>query len=150
MCSDKDTFSKVAASLGVYIPVQDATWEQEEGFYGFQEQGQLYSTCDASKCLCPKGRKHTLNGTYFELIRCEQCGSSAVHIKCGNLLKKAPFYVCKDHEKAKEQMDRPGFIFGRFFRWFFSTLLHASTMSQTIPDIHGSSQIFPVLEGMSF
>ena len=32
----------------------------------------------------------------------------------------------------------------------FRTLLHASTMSQTIPDIHSSSQIFPVSEGMSF
>jgi len=106
MCSDKKEFAKVAASMGIYIPVQDATWELEEGFYGFQEQGQLYSKCDAPKCLCPKGRKHTLNGTYFELIRCEQCGSSAVHIKCAGLLKKAPFYVCDDHENAKEQMDK--------------------------------------------
>ena len=30
------------------------------------------------------------------------------------------------------------------------TLLHASTMSQRIPDIHGYSQIFPVSEGMPF
>ena len=29
------------------------------------------------------------------------------------------------------------------------TLLHSSTMSQTIPDIYGSSQIFPVSERMS-
>ena len=36
------------------------------------------------------------------------------------------------------------------FSVVFRTLLHGSTMSQTIPDIHGSSQIFPVSEGMSF
>ena len=75
MCSDKDKFPNVAASLGIYIPVQDATWEQEERFYGFEEQGRLYSKCDSTKCLCPKGRKYTLNGSKFELIRCEQCGS---------------------------------------------------------------------------
>ena len=32
----------------------------------------------------------------------------------------------------------------------FRIMLHASTMSQTIADIHGSSQIFPMSEGMSF
>ena len=36
------------------------------------------------------------------------------------------------------------------FSVVFRTLLHASTMSQTIPDIHGYSQIFAVSEGMSF
>ena len=36
------------------------------------------------------------------------------------------------------------------FAVVFTTLLHASTMSQMIPDIHGYSQIFPVSEGMSF
>ena len=34
------------------------------------------------------------------------------------------------------------------FTVVFRTLLQASTMSQTIPDIHGYSQIFPVSEGM--
>ena len=32
----------------------------------------------------------------------------------------------------------------------FMTLLHTSTMSQMIPDIHGYSRVFPVSEGMSF
>ena len=36
-------------------------------------------------------------------------------------------------------------------RWFLGLYsMHASTMSQTIPDIHGYSQIFPVSEGMLF
>ena len=41
-------------------------------------------------------------------------------------------------------------LFLSTFSVAFRTLLHASTMSQTIPDIHSSSQIFPVSEGMSF
>ena len=41
-------------------------------------------------------------------------------------------------------------LFLSTFSVVFRTLLHASTMSQTIPDIHGSSQIFPVSERMSF
>ena len=36
------------------------------------------------------------------------------------------------------------------FSVVFRTLLHTLTMSQTIPDINGYSQIFPVSEGMSF
>ena len=39
-----------------------------------------------------------------------------------------------------------GFVFGHFF----VALLHASRMSQTIPDIRGYSQIFPVSEGILF
>ena len=36
------------------------------------------------------------------------------------------------------------------FSVVFRALLHASTMSQMIPDIHSYLQIFPVSEGMSF
>ena len=70
----------------------------------FFSTGQLYNRCDADKCLCPKGRMHTLNGTYFELIRCEHCGGGASHIKCGRLLKKAPFYLCDRHDDAEALM----------------------------------------------
>ena len=40
----------------------------------------------------------------FEIIRCDQCGASAVHIHCGKLKRKAPYYVCSNHEKAEEDM----------------------------------------------
>ena len=33
--------------------------------------GRLYQRCDAKKCNCPKGREHHLNGTKFEIVRCE-------------------------------------------------------------------------------
>ena len=37
----------------------------------FQLLGRLYQRCDAKKCNCPKGREHHLNGTKFEIVRCE-------------------------------------------------------------------------------
>ena len=51
--------------------------------------------------------------------------------------------------KLKEEEVHQALFLG-IFSVFFRTLFHALTMSQTIPDIHGSSQIFPVSEGMSF
>ena len=37
----------------------------------FQLLGRLYQRCDAKTCICPKGREHHLNGTKFEIVRCE-------------------------------------------------------------------------------
>ena len=51
---------------------------------------------------------------------------------------------------ARNAQIKVGLYFWTLFPVVFRTLLHASTMSQTIQDIHGSSQIFPVSEGMSF
>ena len=52
-------------------------------------------------------------------------------------------------QKIRLEVDQAGPLFSDTLL-VFSALLHASTMSQTIPDIHGYSQIFPVSEGMSF
>ena len=40
----------------------------------------------------------------FEIIRCSYCGSGAIHIYCGGLKRKAPFYVCDQHESSLEDM----------------------------------------------
>ena len=37
--------------------------------------GRLYQRCDAKVCQCPKGREHHLNGSKFEIVRCEVCKS---------------------------------------------------------------------------
>ena len=44
-------------------------------------------------------------GTSFEIVRCKKCGSKAVHVGCGNLLKEDPLFVCSDHDGAEEEMD---------------------------------------------
>merc|ERR1711874_339617 len=67
--------------------------------------GQLYSKCDAQPCACTKGPKFNLAGSRFEIIRCDNCGSSAVHIFCGKLMKKAPFFICENHDNAIEEME---------------------------------------------
>ena len=67
--------------------------------------GELYNRCDVEPtCACTKGRKYSLPGSRFEIIRCANCGSSGVHIFCGKLERKAPFYICDQHEDAKKEM----------------------------------------------
>lgn len=107
LCQDKKAFITEAINFGIYIPTKDADWEQpeQEEFYNFQQMGTLYQTCDAKYCACTKGRKFSFPGTRFEIIRCYSCGSRAVHIFCGRLLLKAPFFVCEDHEGAEEEME---------------------------------------------
>ena len=79
-------------------------------------------------------------------------GSSRANVVQGNVL-------FLDHESLVQrgldlQAQARGILMQALFLDMFSvvfrTLLHASTMSQGVPDIHGSSQIFPVSEGMSF
>ena len=46
-----------------------------------------------------------MTGTRFEIIRCTNCGSKGVHIFCGNLNKRAPYYICDDHENSAKDME---------------------------------------------
>ena len=65
------------------------------------------------------------------------------------------FHLKADKTDSLDQkltlLNKAGFVFGHFFdSVVFRTVIHSSTMSQTIPDIQGYSQIFPLSEGMSF
>jgi hypothetical protein len=44
-------------------------------------------------------------GTSFEICRCDTCGSKGAHLRCGKILKQAPFFVCSDHDGADLEMD---------------------------------------------
>jgi len=102
-CSVKEQFLQAAIDIGVYVPDQDAAWEKDS-FYDFESQGRLYQRCDAKVCKCPKGREHHLNGSKFEIVRCESCGCGGIHISCGNLLKQSPLYICDKHSNNERQM----------------------------------------------
>ena len=107
-CREKNKFCEEALNQGVYIPEKDAEWENptQESFYNFQAMGELYNSCDANPCACTKGPKFNLAGSRFEIIRCDNCGSSAVHIFCGKLMRKAPYFICENHENAFEEMEK--------------------------------------------
>ena len=114
ICSDKDEFKKVALQVGIYIPVQDASWEkpENENFYGYVEMGRIIRHCDAKRCLCKESKKrsHHLPGTMFEIIRCNYCGSSGVHLECAGLAKYSSTYICPKCNVANadegEEQDR--------------------------------------------
>jgi len=97
-CNTKEAFFEEMERCGIYIPHADAQWEMPENsnFYGFDEMLNLYKKCDAPSCLCPKsrGRQYSRTGTEYEVITCETCGSSGVHIVCGKLDIRSPSYVC--------------------------------------------------------
>ena len=61
MCQEKEKFAKEAASFGIYIPFKDADWEHpdNEGFYEYQQMGELHQTCDAKVCRCTKVTYHS-------------------------------------------------------------------------------------------
>ena len=46
-------------------------------------------------------------GTEFEIMRCNYCGTKGVHIKCGNLDKYRPDFICDDHNERPEPSPDP-------------------------------------------
>lgn len=93
LCNNKDIFQAEMLQFGIYIPDQDASWEQEPN--AFHELLQRYDRCDAQPCICPKGRQHDgPAGSRWELLLCGTCGSSGSHDSCGALRKVQKEFVC--------------------------------------------------------
>jgi len=95
-CNTKEKFNEEMERCGIYIPHADATWEMPEnsGFYRFEDMLHLYRNCDAVDCKSSKGRDFSKPGTDLELVKCQTCGQSGVHVLCGKLNAKEPVYVC--------------------------------------------------------
>jgi len=96
-CNTKDSFNDEMERCGIYIPHADAQWEMPENsnFYRFDDMLHMYRKCDAPTCSCPRGRENSRPGSQYEVIKCETCGQSGVHIACGNLEFRNPLYVCE-------------------------------------------------------
>ena len=95
-CNDKEKFNEEMERCGVYIPHADAQWEMPENsnFYQFDDMLNMYRRCDSILCSSPHGREFSRPGTMYEVIKCETCGQSGVHVKCGKLELKNPKYTC--------------------------------------------------------
>jgi len=96
-CNTKERFNEEMERCGIYIPHADAQWEMPENsnFYRFDDMLHMYRKCDAPTCTCPRGRENSRPGSQYEVIKCETCGQSGVHIACGNLEFRNPLYVCE-------------------------------------------------------
>lgn len=95
-CNDKDKFNDEIERCGIYVPHADAQWEMPENstFYQFEDMLNMYRRCDAVDCSCPRGRDSSKPGSEYEVINCETCGQSGVHIACGGLEASNPVFVC--------------------------------------------------------
>ncbi|KAF3429958.1 hypothetical protein E2986_01232 [Frieseomelitta varia] len=94
LCNDKRSFQKAMLEFGIFIPSQDASWELVPN--AFQELLYRHDQCDASICLCPKGRKYTSFNAKWELALCRICGSQGIHMACGQLKWANPIWECKE------------------------------------------------------
>lgn len=55
----------------------------------------IYQRCDATKCLCPKGREHGSARGEWYLLKCRYCGENCVHKGCRQRDDKEEFQ-CDD------------------------------------------------------
>ncbi|XP_030644233.1 G2/M phase-specific E3 ubiquitin-protein ligase [Chanos chanos] len=94
ICNNKEQFQQEMLRMGIHIPERDASWELEENAYG--ELLQVYQQCDAAKCHCSRGRKHSARSGKFEVIRCKYCGSRGTHRRCSNLTLYETSWACAD------------------------------------------------------
>ncbi|CAL1539720.1 unnamed protein product [Lymnaea stagnalis] len=92
LCNDVNQFQREMLEFGIYIPDQDASWEREPNAY--MDLLERHDTCDAPKCICPKGNKYDADSGRYELLLCSVCGSFGSHRACGGLLYKEGSMVC--------------------------------------------------------
>ncbi|XP_012540883.1 dentin sialophosphoprotein [Monomorium pharaonis] len=94
LCNNKKDFQKAMLEYGIFVPSQDASWELVPN--AFEELLYRHDQCDATKCLCPKGRKYTSNNAKWELALCRTCGSQGIHMACGQLKWANPVWECEE------------------------------------------------------
>ncbi|XP_012277126.1 uncharacterized protein LOC105697949 isoform X2 [Orussus abietinus] len=92
LCNNKKEFQDAMKEYGIFIPSQDASWELVPN--AFQELLYRHNRCDATTCLCPKGRLHTSSNAKWELTLCRLCGSQGIHMACGQLKWANPIWEC--------------------------------------------------------
>ncbi|XP_071519884.1 uncharacterized protein [Panulirus ornatus] len=92
LCNNQDKFLLEMQNVGIFVPEKDASWELEPN--AFRELHERPLHCDASKCKCPDGRKTDVEGSRWEILLCNLCGSSGVHIACGGLSFSSTEWTC--------------------------------------------------------
>ncbi|KAL3874226.1 hypothetical protein ACJMK2_037271, partial [Sinanodonta woodiana] len=60
LCNNKEIFQAEMLTYGIYLPDQDAAWEQEPNAFG--DLLERYKHCDAKKCKCLEGRDWNNDG----------------------------------------------------------------------------------------
>ncbi|XP_063765618.1 G2/M phase-specific E3 ubiquitin-protein ligase isoform X2 [Eleginops maclovinus] len=100
LCNNKENFQKEMLRMGIYIPERDASWELEANAYS--ELLEVYMHCDASTCVCNKGRTRSYKSGWFEVIRCRLCGSTGTHRKCSGLRIDTTDWACSDCTQATD------------------------------------------------
>ncbi|KAM8913942.1 G2/M phase-specific E3 ubiquitin-protein ligase isoform 1-T2 [Spinachia spinachia] len=101
LCSNQQDFQEEMLRMGIYIPERDASWESEANAYS--ELLEVYTRCDALICLCSDGRTHSAKTGWFQVIRCQLCGSTGTHRKCWGLQLDARDWACSDCTHATDQ-----------------------------------------------
>ncbi|XP_023231422.1 G2/M phase-specific E3 ubiquitin-protein ligase-like [Centruroides sculpturatus] len=98
LCNNCDEFKSEMKTYGIYIPEKDAAWELEQNAY--RELLFRYSQCDASLCLCPKGRKFK-SKNQWNVILCNTCGSKGCHRRCGMINDSVMEWECDDCQSVR-------------------------------------------------
>lgn len=101
LCNNKDEFQDEMLNMGIYIPDQDASWEKEP--HAFQELLERYSHCDAPVCKCVEGRKYDKEGSKWEIILCDFCGSHGAHVACNHMEKLGKNDICHGCKEVDER-----------------------------------------------
>lgn len=55
--------------------------------------------------MCPQGRKHVKQSGVWEIIRCQYCGASGVHVKCLTTPSQNGSYICEECIMVSVKMD---------------------------------------------
>ncbi|XP_077521757.1 E3 ubiquitin-protein ligase PHF7-like isoform X3 [Amblyomma americanum] len=95
-CNNQEAFQREMQEHGIYVPEQDASWEQEP--HAFEDLLFRYRHCDAPRCRCPSGRTHHQESGRWRIVVCNGCGSQGVHFGCGN--KAGIHWLCPECRKV--------------------------------------------------
>ncbi|XP_065209632.1 PHD finger protein 7-like [Planococcus citri] len=109
ICNNESIFRNQMLEFGIYIPNQDASWEQEPNAYsGVYER---YSHCDAVTCYCPWGRDTCHRAGAWQIVLCYRCLQKGIHKKCSMGTVKRDLWCCSSqtclNESSSEDVEVP-------------------------------------------
>ncbi|NXD77546.1 PHF7 protein, partial [Halcyon senegalensis] len=90
-CKNEYKFHMEMLTMGIRIPRRPLTWENTSAFTASTGR---HGRCNASECLCPRGREQAEAEGPWELLLCHSCAAEGTHRRCSSLGPSTASWEC--------------------------------------------------------
>ncbi|XP_009981262.1 PREDICTED: PHD finger protein 7-like, partial [Tauraco erythrolophus] len=92
LCRNTELFLTEMILMGIRIPIRLPGSENIQAYEALTER---HSRCDASECLCPRGREQAEEEGPWQLVLCSSCAAEGTHRGCSSLKDSTVCWECR-------------------------------------------------------